>query len=848
MRSISILLFCLIAPSLAARSFDSVSVKVAPGGGELVHRYADLLKDQLRRRCGVKIAESDREAALRITLSAASAIGDTEAPTAANPGPEGFRLRTLPEENAMSVHAIGVDERGVLYAVGELLRRMDFDSAAIELSERLDIRSAPAFEIRGTEVSQGATMREITGAREWTEDEWQQAVIGYALAGANTFGMGHVGPSPSSHYQFVKSLGLDVLTSFSPNVGTGPPEWQATEAIGRTNYLCPSVPEAREHIIKQAEALFKSSTPVDYIRFYSGDGGGCECERCAPYGATYIRMCETIASIIHHYHPETRIFATNQKLDNVGDQAIFDYLREKPSAWLDALCYGPGSNAMGWMPGRRQDHRMDLFRYPAFGPMDRYLRQIVHELPPTIDLVFFTDLTHWVYSQYGLMDHELLPDRNGNVPPHWGHDLYDAKPDAALAQVYNRRTFHARPRAYYNVFRETMRYGIGDVTYSEGHHDHFNQWMWQRLMWSPETRLADIIAQYAFEFFGEQAAPQMAEAIVLLEKNLSSPIGENKNIDAVYDLVETAGKRMPEWRRERDYLWRMYMQRAALDGYIRLSYMRQAAMKMEIEREAERGMDSHRPDRYLRRILKVFGTDGETRAMRDLRAEAERLGGESAAIYGVRNEGLFNLEQDFVGLGWYRRETERAMNAQAADQRATLRLIARYEDAGEGGFYDDAGNPARSPRLVKGWPYGDGGFSGANRVSQRTMAYTTDEAEGVAFQYHELDPNAAYRVRVTLVRPRYLPRFGKFQHQKSQSIYADDIALAENLELPEYESEFFEFDIPREATADGKLKVWFKKAEGIGEGLPSQVTVWRNTGGWGTLVSEIWLMKRGGSE
>jgi hypothetical protein len=23
------------------------------------------------------------------------------------------------------------------------------------------------------------------------------------------------------------------------------------------------------------------------------------------------------------------------------------------------------------------------------------------------------------------------------------------------------------------------------------------------------------------------------------------------------------------------------------------------------------------------------------------------------------------------------------------------------------------------------------------------------------------------------------------------------------------------------------------------------VTIWRNTGGWGTLVSEVWLMKKG---
>jgi hypothetical protein len=166
-----------------------------------------------------------------------------------------------------------------------------------------------------------------------------------------------------------------------------------------------------------------------------------------------------------------------------------------------------------------------------------------------------------------------------------------------------------------------------------------------------------------------------------------------------------------------------------------------------------------------------------------------------------------------------------------------------YEDPGEGGFYDNAGVPGAAPRLIHGWPYGDGGFDGANRRSQRTMAFTTDEERGVAFRYKGLNPAARYRVRLTLVRPKYLPRFGIFQHQTGQSIYADDHLLAENLELPEYVADFFEYDVPPEATADGELVLWMKKQPGVGEGLASDVSIWRNTGGWGTLVSEVWLSR-----
>ena len=40
---------------------------------------------------------------------------------------------------------------------------------------------------------------------------------------------------------------------------------------------------------------------------------------------------------------------------------------------------------------------MDLFRYPGFGPPGRYPEEILHQMPPGQDLVFF-NITHWRYS------------------------------------------------------------------------------------------------------------------------------------------------------------------------------------------------------------------------------------------------------------------------------------------------------------------------------------------------------------------------------------------------------------------------------------------------------------------
>jgi hypothetical protein len=337
----------------------------------------------------------------------------------------------------------------------------------------------------------------------------------------------------------------------------------------------------------------------------------------------------------------------------------------------------------------------------------------------------------------------------------------------------------------------------------------------------------------------------MAEAIFLLEHNLETPLRNNPDIGRLIELVESAGAKMPADVRAKNSLWREYLQKADLDRYIQLDVNRQHEHVDAILAKLKTGFDGGDVDGMLPQLA-----DAELPApspeMVRLKSAADRLGQESDRLAGVRSEGFFNLKQDYVGFGWLKREIGRARAAASADERrAIVERIAYYEDPGLGGFYDNAGIPEKAPHLVHGWPYGDGIISHDNRPSQRKMAFTTDEARGVTFQYEKLDPQAQYHVRLSLVRPRYARRYAGRQHQTGESIYADNLPLAENLELPEYRADFFEFDIPKAATSDGKLKLWLKKRPGIGEGLKSDVTIWRNTGGWGTLVSEVWLMKKG---
>ncbi len=772
--------------------------------------------------------------------------------TSLDPGPEGFLLTMIPWERNQILVAAGVDERGCLYAVGEMLRRFRIKNGVINIPDDWGIRTAPAFEIRGTQFGQSHVAKNLAHVRDWTVAETQRVILDYALAGANIF---NVAPGPM--FDFIKSFGLMTQGGFGANTGGSnlPAEWNASESIGRVGYVCPSIPEAREFMLNKCEQQFKDSPTYDLIKFHGGDGGGCECDRCDPYGLTFIKLVEEMAHIIHRYHPTTRIYFTNQKFDNDDDNAIFAYLQEKPRDWLWAWGYGPGSDATSWQPGHRQTHRMDLFRYPGFGPYGLYPKEILHQLPPRHALVYYNEITHWKYAQHGYIQMYPRADRRGDLPPHWSHEIYERRPDLFLTMVYNRLTFYAWPKYYYRVFNDLMPYGVGDITHSSGHHDHFNQWMWQRLLWSPRMTIQEVVDEYCLTWFGPEAAPDMAEALFLLEENLEeqegTPLPEKTGIDACYNLVKKAGNKMPGELMTPNWLWRMYMQKAVLDKYVQRAVRQQMALQARIENYIREASISNISDSAINEMLVWINDIKETEGMITLREEAGRLGQESNTLFGVRNDGYFNLDHDFIGLGWLKRQLERAKKKKGAGREELLKMIIDYENPGEGGFYNNLGTYNSAPNVTFGYPYDHGQpyvgemLSEGNRPSQRSMHFTQDENQGVTFHYRDLDPTAQYYIRFTFVRPWYQERYAHRMNQKSQTIYADDMVLAENLELPLQMSDFFTFDIPPSTIKDSELIIRLEKAPDVAAGDRVTIEQWRNSGGWGTIVSEVWLIKKG---
>jgi hypothetical protein len=166
-----------------------------------------------------------------------------------SPGPEGFLVKAIPRGSGCIVLVAGLDPRGVLYGAGELLRQLVVRNSVLELPSDLSVRSAPAFEVRGTQFGQSSVALNRAKVRPWTEQDRRRAILDIALAGLNTVEVGEGIRAEDPVYRLLKSFDLKTLVHYGPNTGSGPPGWQAAESIGRGGYLCPSVPKAREALL-----------------------------------------------------------------------------------------------------------------------------------------------------------------------------------------------------------------------------------------------------------------------------------------------------------------------------------------------------------------------------------------------------------------------------------------------------------------------------------------------------------------------------------------------------------------------------------------------------------------------
>ena len=793
--AMSALAMTAIAQSAHDEQLDlSRAVIVANTRDTVKPKTVAMLQEEIAARTGLWLAVSDVPLDARtpsIVLGVKEAVPGAKARLPEGLSipdkPEGFAIWTdLSNEEAPQVYLVGNDARGTLFAAGRLLRLLTMRRGELTLSSSTRVATAPTYEFRGHQIGYRNTANSYD---LWDIRQYEQYIRDMIIFGTNS------GELIQEGDPYARDTRLLAMSQWSMNLRIS----KLLDDYGLDVWLWYPLLEVVDNAkvyqaeLDQREAFFAEMPRVDGVMIPGGDPGVNHPKDLMPWAGD-------MAKLLHERFPNAGLYISNQKFGVEERDAFYGYLKDNQPTWLAGVAYGPGSEDTLKVQRERTPSQYRIRRYP--------------------------DITHNIRCQYPV--------------PGW---------DGKHAQSLDREGINPRPAHSKIAHNAWDEYANGFVSYSDGAHDDVNKMVWSSLAWDPDAELDVLLVDYGRVFFGEDLGQEVAKGLKMLEGNMKGFLLTNEGIDAA----------LAQWRRigrlggpelEENWRYQMYLFRAMFDAYIRTRLIAETQYERQayeaLARAGELGVEQ-----AIAEASAALALPDNKRIRPDLRVEMEELGVKLLKIMGLQ----LSMDEPYLARNpergalldkvdiplndrlWLERQfVEILAMPSKEEQLARVNLLVNWEDPGPGGFYDDLGNTAKQPHLVRQTRYEeDPGFilgpqeshyrSLDNKTKQmdNTLRYSwLDQCETVYFQpllmhYSELDPNAQYKVRVT-----YFGRYGSPMRLVADEKY--EVHGSHPAVRPPWPEEF---GIPREATQDGQLDLAWHLAEGRG-----------------CQVAEVWLIKQ----
>lgn len=663
----------------------------------------------------------------------------------------------------------GADARGMLYGVGALLRKMTLASGRVEVPGPLNESSAPAYPIRGHQLGYRSTANSWDA---WTVAQFDQYIRELALFGANSIeNIPFQDPRGNPLMKVGRREMNRAMSAICKKYGLE--YWVWTPADFDLNDT-----EKRDALLARFDELIADSDELSGVFVPGGDPGHNPPKLLWPF-------LEEVARRVARKHSKAKVWLSLQGFDKEKEEEVYRYLEQAKPAWLGGLVAGPSSPPVA-RTRQRLDARYKLRLYP--------------------------DLTHNKICQYQV--------------PNW---------DQAYALTLGREAINPRPAEYAWIHNRYAAYSDGFISYSDGVHDDVNKTVWSALGWDPSREPREIVADYARVFFGAKIAEEAADGILALERNWRGPLAENGSVEATLGLWQRLEAKSPElagnWR------WQMCLLRAAYDAYVRRRLIHESGLEREANAILASATDA---GQAMDRAMAVLNRAVAGQAAPELRTRivelCERLFHSIGLQTSVEKYHASGAERgavlDFIDYPlnnrWWLEDEFAKVRALPSEERRLERLreLAAWASPGEGSFYDDIGNEARSPRVdgdaeqdpdsLRGpeptfW-WWDQGKSRARLSWQSTMWPKR-------MVYEALDPAGEYVVRTS----GYGQCLLRVDGQRIQPTVDGKLM-----------GEFKEFPVPPEALRDRKLILtWDIPAD-------EDHLNWRQR----SRLAEVWLLKR----
>ena len=795
------LLICLAAglacgrgPAVGGAELDlRQAVIVAPAGLSRSERKAvDMLVDEVRKRTLVRwpIARSwPADSVPVVAVGPAASLKAFAGPFAEMlagrhvNGAEGYRICSERGNRAApAVFVIGNDARGVLFGVGRLLRALHMTRGHVALADGFAVATTPRYRLRGHQLGYRPKTNSYDG---WDLRLWEQYIRDLAVFGTNAVEL--IPPrsdddADSPHFPLPPMEMMVGMSKLLDDYGLDVWIWYPAMDADYSD------PATVEFALKEWGEVFKKLPRIDAVFVPGGDPGHTR-------PRYLLALLEKQTGVLHRHHPKAQMWVSPQSFDKKWLDEFCDLLRKDEPAWLSGVVYGPQVRIS--LPELRA-------RVPRKYPIRRY-----------------PDITHSRQCQYPV--------------PDW---------DLAYALTEARECINPRPRGEARIFRIYQAEAIGFIAYSEGCNDDVNKIVWSSLGWDPEADVLDILRQYSGYFIGDHYRDDFAQGLLALERNWGGPLLTNGAVETTLQQFRS----MEKAASPQDLLnWRFQqaLYRAYYDAYERSRLLYETGLE-------ERAMDQLRQAERLGPLLAMKQADAILdRALTqpvaaDWRARVHEL---AEALYqsirmqlsvkrykAISVDRGANLDTIDVPLNdrvWLKeRFAELRRSDSDAERLRGLEQIVNWTDPGPGGFYDDLGNVAQQPHLVRGPGFEkDPAFQRSALIGFKNSAgwrrSWCRHAEALydaplKMRYTGLDPGAAYRVRVVYAGDNFRPRL--------RLLANDAVEVHPWLRKP-YPVRPVEFDIAPAATAKGELTLTWYQEPG------------RGGNGRGCQVAEVWLIK-----
>lgn len=791
---------------LAALPFDSLAISAQPidcasavivSASQLTTPESsaiELLVDEAAKRTGTRWAVAHEFRAIPrgcvIVAATQEQIGALVPhqlhPRNAPDRSEAFSVQTFRFQGTAILTIDGRDDRGLLFGVGYLLRKLVLSPHHAMAMQQIDTTERPATPIRGHQLGYRAKNNTYDA---WTLAEFEQYIRDLAIFGTNTIQLISPLSDDAATSPLFPAPALDTLLGVSSILDRYGLDCSIYYPEMEPDY---SSPEDVARELARFDELFRKIPRVDSVWIPGGDPG-----HTSP--ALLFPLAQKQAEILHRYHPNAKLYLSAQGMDAAQFEEFYGLMAQHPK-WLTGIFFGPQS---------RNSFETQRRRIPAEYPM-----------------IFYPDIGHTMHAQFPVA--------------HW---------DPVFALTEGREPVDPRPRDEALIYRHFRSLHAGFITYSEGVNDDVNKFLWTGWGWLHESRVEPvpdpalpILEDYSRFFVGPQWTRSFAQGLIDLERNWHGPLDRNDNIDttiAEFRRIENStGLPSNNWRLE------LALYRAYYDAF--LHARKQTECRQEQSAYLALKTDGS-PDQAMKQAEEALEpTDNPATATlrKHVFALAESLYRDigiqlSTKLYGASNwERGANLDRIDIPLNdriWLLREFTRIRALGSSRERtAAIQAICSWRSPEPGSFYDDLGSPAREPHLSAGWNYendpefyhsaidgvADRTPADGWRWSQLTYAETLYETP-LSLDYSGLNPVKHYRIRITYAGEDYaLP----------VHLVADGRIEIHATRQRRSNPETVEFDLPIEATHSGKLHLEWTRPLGLGGS------------GRGNQVAEVWLI------